>query len=204
MTEAFPLSWPPGWPRIPEHRREPGNQFRGQTFGRARDMMLGQLRLLGAREVILSTNVPVRIDGLPYAQGRPLNGDPGVAVYFVLRNRQMAMARDAFTRIEANLRSLGLAVEHLRGLERHGGATMLERAFTGFAALPAPGAKRGCWEILGMESPSCHPTWRYKVEDIEAAFRVKLRQHHPDVGGTDEQMAEVNRAREQALQEIGA
>ena len=53
-----------------------------------------------------------------------------MAVYFTLPGKPMSMARDSYWDISHNLRSsLSAAIEHLRGLERHGGAQTLERAF---------------------------------------------------------------------------
>lgn len=201
--EAFPLSWPVGWPREPAGGRRAYSQFKNNTFARARDSLGQELERLGARDIVLSTNVPLRFDGQPRGDFRDVLPDPGVAVYFVLSDRRpMVMARDEYAKVSDNLRSLALAIEYLRGMRRHGGAQMLDRVFTGFAQLPAPGARRSCWEVLDLGSPSDEgsPT----VAMIEAAFRVKLKHHHPDAGGTDAQMAEVNAAREQALREIGA
>jgi hypothetical protein len=141
-VEAFPLQWPEGWPRTPVHMRTNNSRLRTVSFDTARREMERELALLGAKNVVLSTNMPLRQDGKPYSHGRVMDGDPGVAIYFTLRDRPMVMARDAYTVIAQNMRSLGLAVEYLRGLERHGGAHMMERAFAGFAALPPPEGSR--------------------------------------------------------------
>jgi hypothetical protein len=50
----------------------------------------------------------------------------------------MTMACDRFDNAAANMRSLGLAIEAMRQLERHGGGAMMEKAFSGFVALPPP------------------------------------------------------------------
>jgi DnaJ-class molecular chaperone len=92
------------------------------------------------------------------------------------------------------MRSIALGVEHLRGLERHGGGAMMERAFSGFAALPPP--KGLHWDTLGIPPGS-------QAHDIERAFRRKAMTAHPDHGGSDAAMAELTSAREAALQEIG-
>jgi hypothetical protein len=200
-TTAYPLCWPPGWPRTPDARRgHPRFPFKGNTFARARDGLAHELDRLGATDAILSTDVPLRLDGQPRGDVGGVK-DPGVAVYFTLRGRQMAMARDEFSNVADNLRSLALAIEHLRGLERHGGARMVERAFAGFAALPEPGARRSPWLVLGLAGRPGGTT-QAVIDIVEAAYRVKARQHHPDAGGSDAQMAEINAARDAALQEI--
>lgn len=190
MSEAYPLSWPEGWQRTPAHKRTAGGRF-NTTFDRARSELLNELRLLGAKGIVVSSWLPLRRDGQPYAdQARRRLDDPGVAVYFTLRGRQMVMARDAYVSVHDNLRSVGLGIAHLRGMERHGGGQMMERAFEGFAALPPP--KR--WhEILSVSAHASR-------EEINAAFRKLAGDHHPDrEGGSHERMAELSRARDEAL-----
>ncbi len=80
--------------------------------------------------------------------------DQGVAVYFTLNGRAMVMACDRYQRAAANLRSLGLALEAMRQLARHGGGVMMERAFAGFVALPPPPS---CWDGSALKTE--HPGW---------------------------------------------
>jgi len=196
--EAFPLQWPEGWPRTPASKRESDRRFYGRyglPMGRARDRLLAELTALGARNVVVSSNVALRRDGLPYSEQRRLD-DPGVAVYFTLRDRPLVMARDAFVSIAGNMRSLTLAVEAMRQLERHGGSTMMERAFAGFAALPAPGQRKPWRQVFGVD-----PEW---TGDIAALYREKAKARHPDAGGSDTLMAELNVAYADARRELQA
>jgi hypothetical protein len=196
-VEAFPLQWPDGWPRTPYGRRESDRRFGGTsqiTMGRARDQLLEELKRLRATNPIISSNIALRRDGIPYADQRRLD-DPGVAVYFTLRNKPMVMARDAYQTVAGNLRSLTLAIEAMRQLERHGGSTMMERAFSGFAALTPPDWKKPWRQVFGVK-----PDWR---GDITALYREKARNRHPDAGGSDTVMAELNVAYEEAKQELG-
>ncbi len=198
MPAAFPLAWPDGWPRTSRGLRWRHGPFRGNTFARARDGLEHELELLGAIDVTLSTNVPLRLDGKPRGDFAEELSDPGVAVYFRLGKRSLVMARDEFAKVSDNLRSLALALDFLRGMRRHGGATMMDRVFAGFAQLPAPVAARSCWVVLGISREGA------TVHAIDTAYRAQARQHHPDAGGTDAQMVEVNAARAAALLEIGA
>lgn len=191
MTEAYPLAWPDGWARTPSGKRQTESRFK-TTFDRARSELLNELRLLGGAHVVVSSWLPLRRDGQPYSdQARRRLEDPGVAVYFTLRKRQMVMARDAFVNVHDNLRSIGLGIAHLRGLERHGGGQMMERAFEGFAALAAPEAFDP-WAILGLQRGASR-------DDIEAKFRDLAKRHHPDMGGAAEEFVKIKRAREEAL-----
>jgi hypothetical protein len=59
MIEAYPLQWPVGYKRT---SRQQSGRF-DTSFGAARDKIVKELRLMGARDVIISTNVPLRQDG---------------------------------------------------------------------------------------------------------------------------------------------
>ena len=197
MIEAYPLQWPEGWPRTPSYRRESDNRFGGRagvTVGRARDQLMDELRRLGATDIVVSTNVPVKADGLLYADNKRLD-DPGIAIYFKFKRKSLVMARDVFVSVAGNLRTLGLAVEAMRQLERHGGSFMFEKAFTSFLAIAPPDWKKPWREVFGIKAD-----W---TGDITALYREKARIRHPDVGGNDTLMAELNVAYEEACRELG-
>src|SRR6516164_7609579 len=197
MTEAYPLRWPDGWPRTLPYRRESDSRFGGSgriTVGRARDQLIHELRLLGATDIVVSTNVPVKADGLLYADNKRLD-DPGIAVYFKFKRKSLVMARDVFVSVAGNLRTLGLAVEAMRQLERHGGSFMFEKAFTSFLAIAPPDWKKPWREVFGIKAD-----W---TGDITALYREKARIRHPDAGGNDTLMAELNVAYEEARRALG-
>jgi hypothetical protein len=185
IIEQHPLRWPMGWARTHSLRRRYGNFLQISLEGAIEKLARG-LRLLGARNVVLSRN---ELDGVR---------DPGVAIYFALARRQMVMACDRYVSQADNARSLGLAMSAMRQLERHGGGAMMARAFDGFAALPSPDAATRSWrEVLGISDGM-----RIDVETIDHCYRVRAKRVHPDAGGSLEAMAELNAAREQALREI--
>jgi hypothetical protein len=127
---------------------------------------MDELRRLGAIAIVVSTNVPVKADGLLYADNKRLD-DPGIAVYFTYKKKKFVMARDGFISVAGNLRSLGLAIEGLRQLERHGGSVMLERAFEGFLAIAPPDWKKPWREVFGIKAD-----W---TGDINELYRQKAR-----------------------------
>lgn len=207
MTQAYPLHWPEGWPKTRPHQRTYSWALKRATLDSARKYLQNQLRILGARNIVLSTNIPIRNDGQPYAAMKPADNEVGVAVYFQLRGKQMVMARDSFDNVTHNLRSLGLAIEHLRGLDRHGGSSMLERAFSGFTALPPPSGGSATptvdWRVdLG---PIDNAMEQFEILAlVEARYRAKAKTVHSDQGGDDSKMILLNMAIAQARAELKA
>lgn len=192
MTEAYPLQWPAGRPRT---QRPTRSRFDTQ-MSYARDQLMNELHLLGARNIVLSTNIPVRQDGLPYANARQPD-DPGAAVYFSYKGQQMCFACDRWDLVKDNVQAVRKTIEALRGIERWGTGDMVQAAFTGFQALPAPMAMQMHWsQILGVKISAT-------VDEIEAAYRKLAKEHHPDTGGDPEKMARINEARNQARKERG-
>lgn len=196
--EAYPLCWPEGWPRSKEQAW--GGRFKSSresgvrsavSLDESRRKLFAELdRMTDVRNVILSSNVPLRLDGMPRGTYAAVD-DVGAALYFTMRGKPLAMACDRFDSVAANVRSLGLAIQAMRQLDRHGGGAMVERAFAGFAALPPP---RSPWEILGMSPTS--PT-RAGVMD---AFRARAFEIHPDAtDDNDGDLAELVKARNDAL-----
>lgn len=209
MTQAYPLLWPTGWPRTPFVKQTTNPRLNTSTFDQARRSIFDELRRLGASQIILSTNVPLRQDGMPYASSASRRmDDPGVAVYFQLRNKPMSMARDAYTDVAQNLRSLALAINYLRGLERHGGASMLERAFSGFTALPPPSGGNVSFEeeLDWREELGPIPEGLTADDEIlvlmEARYRSKAKNAHTDQGGNNDTMVRLNLAIAQAREEL--
>lgn len=184
-VEAYPLSWPSGWKRTTYRER---SRFK-VTPWKATQELHNELRRLGAYNVILSTNVALRGDGLPYSNRRSPD-DPGVAVYFTHKDRSMVFACDQWRTVEENTYAIAKTIEALRGIERWSASDMLERAFTGFAALPSGGPK--WWEALGVARSD-------SKDVILKKFRELAKENHPDHGGSPERMAEINAAYQQAL-----
>ena len=171
--EAFPLSWPVAWPRTAVRQR---SRFdRRMTVAEARDGLLRELRLMGAKRIVINSNVPVRQDGLPYSNRRDPD-DPAVAIYFVLDGEERCIPCDRWDRVQDNLHAVELTVAALRGLDRWGSPGLVAAAFRGFAALPATTASTSWWSVLGV-APNASEV------EVESAYRRLAKQHHPDAGG---------------------
>jgi hypothetical protein len=116
------LQWPPDWPRA--RQKKSGGTFNHQgrpvTLERAEWLLRHELEKLGARRVLVTI------------------GGGAAAIYFTLKNKPMVMASDRYYTDAENLRSIGIAVEGMRTIERHGGGAMMDRAMAGFVSLPPP------------------------------------------------------------------
>jgi hypothetical protein len=185
---AHPICWPLGRPRTPNRLEA---TFKN-TFSAARDGLLSELRLMRADNVVLSTNVELRRDGLPYAGRSP--ADPAAAVYFTWRGDQYVFACDCWQKVEHNLQAIRKTIEAVRGIERWGTGEMVSAAFAGFKALPeqaGPSSGATWWAVLGFSSPTA-----VRAVDIDTAYKRLAKQYHPDQpGGSLELMQQLNQAR---------
>lgn len=185
MTEAYPLQWPAGKPRT---QYPASSRFGGCSMDFASHNTLYEIRKLGGTSIVVSTNIRLRQDGLPYSNQRQPE-DKGVAVYFSYKGKQMCFACDRWDRVECNLWAIAKTIGALRGIERWGSGDMVQQAFTGFVALPSPKKPE---DILGIRQGASH-------DEIDRAWREKAKKAHPDAGGTTDEMQEINEARRRLL-----
>lgn len=186
-TEAYPLTWPLNRPRSARPQRA---NFR-VTFGRSVQDVVREVSLLGGSALIVSSNIALRRDGLPYANtAEP--ADRGVAVYFTYKRKAMCFACDRWLSVGDNVRAIAKTIEALRGIERWGSGEMIQQAFTGFLALPMPEQP---FQVLGVSAAATRA-------EVEAAHRRLAMEHHPDRGGDSEKMARINAARDQLLETL--
>jgi hypothetical protein len=217
----YPLQWPIGWKRKqPSQRtaarfskketkysqRGDGSSYSYKTSAEisiadATRRLLEELERMGVREydVVISSNLQLRLDGLPRS-GQSQPADPGAAVYWRDKGRDRCMAIDAYDRVEHNIAALAATIEAMRAIERHGGAAILDRAFTGFTALPAPivaGMKKHWRDVLGFPHD-----YQVSADLVRERYRSRATAAHPDTGGSHAEMSELNAARDEALEEL--
>jgi len=202
-VKRFTLEWPIGWKRTSPHFRvaatfgmkKPGEYKKSLTVTVATGRLEGELERLGATNPVLSTNVSLRLDGRPRSDEEPR--DPGVAVYFNFKGKATVLATDRFHRVADNIAAIAGHIEAIRRVERYGVGT-IEQALAGYKALPADTAAN--WRAVFGFSADSTPT----PDQVDSAYKAEARRRHPDHGGTDVEMAHVNRARDYALQELDA
>lgn len=106
-------------------------------------------------------------------------------VLFTVNGNQQRLACDRFDDRGTNLRALYLALDATRKAAQRG---ILEELATIATALLTPGViKRPAWEVLGIAESS-------SVQVAEAVYKMQARQRHPDTGGSDAEMKELNEA----------
>lgn len=171
--QHYPLQWPPGWQRAQFRERA---RFK-TTLPSALSNLKKQIELMGGSQVILSSNCTL---------GHENPRDPGVVAYFLWSKKQLAVPCDRWDRVESNVQAIALTVEAMRGMERWGAKHMIEAMFTGFKLLPA-GESRAWWQVLGVDQSA-------SLHQAKEAFRALAPTCHPDTGGTNNAMAELNAA----------
>jgi hypothetical protein len=183
--EAYPLHWPAGWPRC----QSPTYSRFETTIAKAREGLMRELDLLGARNVVVSSNAVLLKNG-EIAGRQPRLDDTGVAVYFTLGNEQRCVPCDRWVLLEENIQAVRKTIEALRGIDRWGTPGIVAAAFQGFQALPS-GESAPWWRVLEVE-PTASDV------EIERAYRELAKRHHPDAGGTRERFERVAEAYRQA------
>ncbi len=186
-----PLTWPTGWKRTPSYQRQRARFQSGGsalTVHKATQRLSGELSRLGARDELLSTNVSLRLDGLPYSnQSEP--SDPGAAVYFSLKGQARCLACDQWNRVADNIAAISQHIDALRRIDRYGVGT-LDQAFAGYAPR-LQAAPSEWWIVLGVSRTA-------GAIAIEDAYLALMKKAHPDAGGSATEAARLNEARDAA------
>lgn len=213
--QRYPLDWPTGWTRTTWDRRGKASfgvrrtVVRGEGESRRESVVFasltvsdglkrleGELRRLGASRVTISSNLQYTQDGRPFAKQSKILIDPGIAVYFELKGRAHVLACDRWQSAADNMAAIAGHIEAIRACDRYGVGS-IEQAMAGYKALPADTAAD--WRSVFGFPPESDPSYA----DVDAAFKRCAREKHPDaIGGSDVEMAHLNRARAYALQEV--
>ena len=184
MTDAYPLAWPEGHPRT----KSPQQSRFQTTLHKALENVRDELRRFGndtgkpVRDLVLSSNVTL-------TSQRPK--DSGVAAYFRWDDLACCIAVDRYQKVEENLQAIAKVIEADRAKMRHGGLNIVRAAFRGYAALPPPDRRDPWWVVL-MVPEDC------SLSDANSAYRRLAAEHHPDAGGSEQKMAQINRAMDDA------
>ena len=179
MKVKSPGGWPPGWKRT---KWQITSRFRKPlTIADAQEVLADEIDRNGGTNATLTFNAGDKL-------GRH---DVGAAVYFTRYKKPMVLACDRYNTVADNILALAKTLDAMRAIERWGSSDMMERAYSGFAAFPMP-VIRPWWDVLEVGPNATR-------EVIEASFRRLALVRHPDAGGSNELMAELNAARQAAI-----
>ncbi len=187
-AQTYPLQWPD---HIPRSSRRETSRFRS-SYDSARQNVVKSLRAFAAdsnkavTEAVMSSNMDL-LNEKPQ--------DPGVAVWFTWDGMSVCIPVDRYATPAENLQAIHHIIEARRTEIRHGTLNLVRASFQGFKALPPPPghkSRRPWTEVLQLNPGATK-------EQIEASYRLAAKKAHPDVGGSTEAMAELTRARDEAL-----
>ena len=109
------------------------------------------------------------------------------SVTFCLRGARINVKIDAWTEFATNLRCCYLNIRDMRLAEARGSLESLRDSLLSLA----PGkVQRNPWEVLGLREGA-------SAGVIEATYKALAKERHPDRGGSDAAMRELNEAYEQ-------
>jgi hypothetical protein len=178
----YPLKWLPQQTRTkyPQKARFSQSHSPSSSGG----MLIDELRRMGAKNCVISSNMQTKERGVGFYANQKVS-DPGVVVYFQLKNKSKAIACDKWNKPEHNLWALYLTITAIRGLERWGGSELLDGLFDGFKALPSPddvtvNSRR---YFSGIESE----------DDMKTKYIELVKKLHPDAGGNINEFQEMKR-----------
>jgi hypothetical protein len=207
----YPIDWPPNVPRT--RYREESAFAKSRGFTAARDGVYKQIDMMGSTShVVITSNLPLRSNGVPYSAGPGMIADPGIAVWWVKRGTEHAIACDRWKSCVENMRAIEKTLEALRGIARWGSAEMVDSAFAGFAALPpgsgvesgvAPASTRPqTWrELFGVSiAPWCDLPAADLLAIVKTRHREEIKKCHPDKVGASSDALERTMRLNSALQ----
>jgi hypothetical protein len=187
------------WPielgeRTPRHERTRNNHYE-VTLSRAFKKLEEELERLDVDDFRYSFDAPSReVDGRPYKNAKP--DDPAFLLRWTKGGEQFAVGCDAYSRLRDNVRTVGLYVNEKRMMESRDVATG-DSEFSNLR-LPAPDdvearSGRRARDVLDVRPHASR-------EEIREAYREKIKEVHPDNGGTVEAFREVQDARDELLE----
>src|SRR5512146_2624661 len=128
MVNAYPLTWPPQFPRAKAREKGAFKTSLAGALGNVQDSLRRFAADSGKKldQLVISSNVTLGVQ-------RP--DDPGVAVWFVWDGMQVCIAVDRYATVEGNLQAIHHIIEARRVELRHGTLALVRATFTGFLSL---------------------------------------------------------------------
>lgn len=167
----------PAWP-YPPGRRLVGARLRAPTDA-VLDRLEDEIGRLKGSDVVIGVVVDesqIGFSGNLKAGGRTRFAHRGVEVSFDTPKRgRLVFHTDAYDDVTANLRAIGLGLEALRAVDRHGITSTAEQ-YAGFAAIGPGGPDPSRGKVLA---------------EHHGSVAEALKRTHPDHGGDPHDLADV-------------
>ncbi len=174
------------------------NQY-SVTWGQLLNDLEAELKHLAATDIVVEagfTREQIRNDGWPRGSASPTS--PGVRLSFrsAKAGGERSIGVNRFAAWQQNLRAIGLVLQRLR-LVAEIDPEQGQRAYAGYARLPAPQADAGfqsveeAMQFLSQVSGMSFVDVMY----LDHVYRQAARKAHPDVGGSESTMRRVNAAK---------
>lgn len=184
------VDWPAGFNRTPDDEREPNRQFE-VSLSDAFDHLEAELRRQEVDEYRYEFDAQARKrDQRPYSRANP--DDPSFVVRWTKDGDQFAVACDAYSRLRDNVHAVGKYVNEKGRMGRRP-VTTGKSEFAN-ARLPS-----GDGETIVAQAPPhevLDVTPDAPANVVEAAYREKTKEMHPDHGGSTEAFQRLKRAKE--------
>lgn len=165
-----------------------------KTWAQTRDMLADTFEKWGVAD--WNIIAPEGLKPAQYTNGFYYNASQrAVTVRWTTRQekREIRLAMSEQSRPVDNLRVLALAIEAMRMNEVRGIGRTIQDAYL---QLAAPQAARDPYEVLQVRPDAA-------MEVIEAVYKSLAKKAHPDAGGSDAAMKELNEAIERIRNERG-
>lgn len=191
------LEWPPGFERTPAHDRDRSRKFsasRGDTT-EALATEMDRLDVNDWRCATGSGGSHTKQNGLPKYSANP--DDPGFVLRWSKDGEQFAVACDAYATLDSNMRAVLLWVQETRMRGDRPVVTGEDEFAT--ARLPsgdedAIEAMPPAHEVLGVDADASEA-------EVRRAYQRRVKETHPDQGGSAEALERVRRAKEQMMED---
>lgn len=199
--DASPLHWPSGVPRTEKPQRsnfkeKRQGKFRQRTVHSAIGDLKKQIKLLGGKNLIISTNLATKKNGMPYSNAAEPD-DSGAAIYFTLDGEPACYPNDKYNRVADNIYGIAKIIEAQRGIQRWGTKENVRASFEGFKMLPEKTSGESWWDYFSVDPKNATKS------DIAQSYRQKVKEVHPDrPEGSTEKFKKAQQMKQQALQSV--
>jgi len=198
--KAGQLDWPSWAKRTPTDERRRTSKYSVSLSSAIDDIETDLEARMDVDDWRLSTAAPMRQDdGRPYANADP--DDPGAVVRWSEGGEQYCICCDHWTRLRDNVRTIGLYITEKRkmadrpvqtGQDEFASARLPPAGDDLVAVGPGETHLENPADILEVAPDASEPV-------IRAAYSERVKEAHPDLGGSREEMESVRQAREQLL-----